>query len=136
MEVKKYENNLEYITELHPIEKRECWTLSDYITFLQEVEKLGYGQYYLANSDYETGDTWLYNRRGDVGFLALHVKEDKDVLRRTRSLCYGASRIPYAYTGKCLKKHVGAWMELYKEGRNRYPYFSDRYLVLKRLRLG
>lgn len=79
MEVKKYENNLEYITELHPIEKRECWTLSDYIKFLQEVEKLGYGQYYLANSDYETGDTWLYNRRGDVGFLALHIKEDKDL---------------------------------------------------------
>lgn len=40
-------------------DEKEAWTLSDLIKFLQEVEKLGYSDYYIAGHDLEYGIQWM-----------------------------------------------------------------------------
>ena len=45
--------------------------------------------------------------------LRYYLKENKDVRRRSGTIRYGASGIPYANCWKCTTQHVGAWMVLH-----------------------
>ena len=45
--------------------------------------------------------------------LRYYLKENKNVLRRTGSVRYGAAGLPYANRWQCTEKYVGTWLVIY-----------------------
>ena len=45
--------------------------------------------------------------------LRYYLKENKNVLRRTCSVRYGAAGLPYANRRQCTEKYVGTWLVIY-----------------------
>ena len=78
----------------------------------------------------------LLHRYGRYHHLRHHAEEDQDVRRRSRSLRYGAARLPLAHSGQRAPLHVGARLVLHQEGRHHHPAVYHLRLVHHLLRLG
>ncbi len=57
------------------------------------------------------------------------LKKDKDVRRRSCTIRYGASCLPYPYSRFCTQKHVGAWLVIHQEGWYDNHTFNNRCMV-------
>ena len=83
------------------------------------------------------GAPWVAPSAYFVGIAAIimlryHLKENKNVCRRSGSVRYGASGLPYANRWQCTEKYVGAWMVLHQKSWYHYsaylPSFSGSYM--------
>ena len=84
MKTEIYENDLEVET-YYQSRSSDPYTLSDLIKFLQELEKLGYGECPLVHEDYDYGD--IYIRR--LLQARVHkIKDKTDVLDDCRFYTY------------------------------------------------
>ncbi len=75
------------------------------------------------------GNECIFCGHGSDYHFRYHVKEDKNVRRRSGPLCYGAPGLSYAHGRQCPALHVGTRMVLYQEGGYDYSAFYHRYLV-------
>lgn len=80
MKTEFYEDDFELV-ETYRSKSRDSYTLSDLIKFLQELEKLGYGECPLVREDYDYGDIYI---RRHLQARVHKIKDKTDVVEDCR----------------------------------------------------
>ena len=86
------------------------------------------------------GSPWIATSAYFIGMAAIVVsgimlKKDKDVLRRSRSVCNGASGLSSSDSRQPSPFNVGAWLVIHQESRYNYSPFNNPCLVHNILRI-